>query len=123
MPRSDVRGIPGPYEHWPSGQRGNGVEHPPRRGRARAVDFRIREGVVHGATDVSVVDEQVQRLAVIGHLVGPVGPADDPERVLVDSRTGFGQHRGQDRRPIESALALTAPLTVVATFVVGTLLP
>ena len=41
------------------------------------------------ARDIGVVVEQVQRPPVVGHLVGTVGPHDDPEGILVNAGPRF----------------------------------
>ncbi len=50
--------------------------------------------------DVGVVGEQVQRPALVGHLLGAVGPHRRPEGVLVDARPRLRRSGAQDRRPV-----------------------
>ncbi len=57
-------------------QRRERVELAPRGDRTRSVDALCAD--VHRRPDVGVAVEQVQRLAVVGHLVATVGPPDDP---------------------------------------------
>src|ERR1700722_13591746 len=76
-------------------QRPERVDLAPRGDRIRSVDALCAD--VHGRPDVGVAVEQVQRLAVVGHLVAPIGPGDDPEGLPADAWSGFGPLRGQYR--------------------------
>ena len=88
------------------------VEHTPRGRHMPSVDA-LRPG---DARNVGVRVEQVQGLLVVGHLVGAIGPHDDPKGALVDARPSFGPRGGEDRWPgHRSADLLTSAL--VATLV------
>ena len=80
--------------------------------RTRSVDAG-HPAVVRQAGDISVVVEQVQRPAFIGHLVGAVGPDDDPQGVPVHAGPGLRSLRGEDRRPVHGRAHSPAGALVV----------
>src|SRR5271165_4295662 len=92
-------------------RRGHRVEYAPRCDLAGSVDALCPGNV----WQVGVLVEQVQGLAVVGHLISAVGPHDNPQCVLVNTGSGFRLAGSEYRWPRHrSANALAGALVVTA---------